>query len=124
MGDSKDINYTLKAFSMHHGSNMNSGHYVTVAKTGNNCWFMFNDSEVTRIKDSEMEGSDSEIFKEFYSSVYILAYEKDDSDFNLEDCGVMESEFVEDELIARKTEVDNRLQNELDRAVQKNCSIM
>lgn len=113
--DSKTINYTLKAFCMHHGANMNSGHYVTVAKTGNNCWFMFNDSEVSRIKD---EG-----FGEYFSSVYILAYEKDDGDFEMEENEILE-DFGEDEVVARKIEIDRKLENELDRAVQKNCSIM
>ena len=61
--------YKLKAFAMHHGRNMNSGHYVAVAKTRSNCWFKFNDSEVSKIVDDQS-------FEQFYSSVYMLAYER------------------------------------------------
>lgn len=125
--------FELKGFATHYGQHMHSGHYVSVCRTGNRQWFVFNDSAVTKIipeKDKDVS------FEEFFSTVYILVYEKTNertdsstrkevtSTATLEDDDDDELQSVIAEKDARKRDTHQKLEAELDRAVHKNCVIM
>ena len=99
---SKTTNYELKGFIVHYGKDMNSGHFISVCKTSNSQWFVFNDSNSQKLSSflatigEKMAGirnnlsnrsnsngqnwskitDENKMFKEFTSNVYILAYEK------------------------------------------------
>lgn len=43
--------YELKGFILHYGKNMHTGHFISVCKTSNSQWFVFNDSHTMKINN-------------------------------------------------------------------------
>lgn len=51
---SRNVEYKLYAAVIHSGTSLDSGHYFTIAREGENKWFKFNDSFVTKSSLEEL----------------------------------------------------------------------
>jgi ubiquitin carboxyl-terminal hydrolase 35/38 len=51
---SRNVEYKLYAAVIHSGTSLDSGHYFTIAREGDNKWFKFNDSFVTKSSLEEL----------------------------------------------------------------------
>ena len=124
--DNNKIKYELKGFIVHYGKSMNSGHFISVCKTSNSQWMLFNDSQIEKLTDN---GAKANIFEQFQSNVFILAYEKVTTSNEASDQSEQDEE-EEDENVdvheerMRKDELMRDLGRDLDRMEMRTCSIM
>ena len=72
------ILYRLKAIIFHSGASRHSGHYYSYARNsiyGQNSWYKFNDSYVSRTRDADIEVAKTKGYMYFYERVEPLAIE-------------------------------------------------
>ncbi len=61
--------YDLMSFSLHHGTGVGSGHYVTYVKDGNTCWCLNDDKRPEKVDEAE--------FYRLAKTAYVLIYNKE-----------------------------------------------
>lgn len=59
---------------MHKGQSLSSGHYFSLTKRGNSCWYLCNDSEIRKYDCDSTELT--EVMGKYKKKVYIMVYSR------------------------------------------------